>query len=105
MVSVFVFRVIPLLLFSLVIMLDIVGSFPDLIGQVKGTAIPLKAWTDPKGSRRLRLPEFKTFDTYISNRTATLVTGLLSRGQGPEGPATGHLDTGFSWFPVSMSKC
>ena len=29
----------------------------------------------------------------------TLVAGLLSRGQGPEGPATGHLDTGFSWFP------
>ena len=28
----------------------------------------------------------------------TLVTGLLSRGQGPEGPATGHLDAGFSWF-------
>ena len=27
-----------------------------------------------------------------------LITGLLSRGQGPEGPATGHLDTGFSWF-------
>jgi len=28
----------------------------------------------------------------------TLVAGLLSRGQGPEGPATGHLNTGFSWF-------
>ena len=28
----------------------------------------------------------------------TLVTGLLSRGQGPEGPVTGHLDAGFSWF-------
>ena len=28
-----------------------------------------------------------------------LVAGLLSRGQGPEGPATGHLDAGFSWFP------
>jgi len=26
----------------------------------------------------------------------TLVAGLLSRGQGPEGPATGHLNTGFS---------
>ena len=31
---------------------------------------------------------------------ATLVAGLLSRGQGPEGPATGHLDTGF--FLVSL---
>ena len=28
----------------------------------------------------------------------TLVTGLLSRGQSPEGPARGHLDAGFSWF-------
>ena len=24
--------------------------------------------------------------------------GLLARNQYPEGPATGHLDTGFSWF-------
>jgi hypothetical protein len=24
---------------------------------------------------------------------------LLARGQYLEGPATGHLDTGFSWFP------
>jgi len=24
-------------------------------------AIPLQAWTDPEGSRRLRLPDFKTF--------------------------------------------
>ena len=28
----------------------------------------------------------------------TLVAGLLARSQHPEGPATGHLDTGFSWF-------
>jgi hypothetical protein len=26
----------------------------------KGKAIPLPAWTDPEGSRRLRLPDFKT---------------------------------------------
>jgi len=25
--------------------------------------------------------------------------GLLTRSQYSEGPATGHLDTGFSWFP------
>ena len=25
--------------------------------------------------------------------------GLLARSQCSEGPATGHLDTGFSWFP------
>jgi len=28
---------------------------------VKGKAIPLQAWTGPEGSRRLRLPDFKTF--------------------------------------------
>ena len=31
--------------------------------------------------------------------------GLLARSQYPEGPATGHLDTGFFFgFPVSISK-
>ena len=29
----------------------------------------------------------------------TLDAGLLTRSQYSEGPATGHLDTGFSWFP------
>jgi len=29
----------------------------------KGKAIPLQAWTDPEGSRRLRLPDFKTVGT------------------------------------------
>jgi len=29
----------------------------------------------------------------------TLVAGLLARSQYPEGLATGHLGTGFSWFP------
>jgi len=29
----------------------------------------------------------------------TLDAGLLARNQYSEGPATGHLDTGFSWFP------
>jgi hypothetical protein len=27
-----------------------------------------------------------------------VVAGLLASSQYPEGPATGHLDTGFSWF-------
>jgi len=27
---------------------------------VKGKAVPLQAWTGPEGSRRLRLPDFKT---------------------------------------------
>jgi len=29
----------------------------------KGKSIPLQAWTGPEGSRRLRLPDFKTFGT------------------------------------------
>ena len=29
----------------------------------------------------------------------TLDDGLLAESQYPEGPATGHLDTGFTWFP------
>jgi len=31
----------------------------------------------------------------------TLYARLLARSQYPEGPATGHLDTGFSWFPCA----
>jgi len=29
-----------------------------------GKAIPLQAWTGPEGSRRLKLPDFKTIGTY-----------------------------------------
>jgi hypothetical protein len=29
----------------------------------KGKAIPLQAWTGPEGSRRLKLPDFKTDGT------------------------------------------
>jgi len=29
----------------------------------KGKAIPLQVWTSPEGSRRLRLPDFKTIGT------------------------------------------
>ena len=31
----------------------------------------------------------------------TLYAGLLAISQYSEGPATGHLDTGFSWFPCA----
>jgi len=30
---------------------------------VKGKAIPLQAWTGPKGSKRVRFPDFKTIVT------------------------------------------
>ena len=36
---------------------------------------------------------------YVCITLLTLDAGLLARSQYPEGPATGHLNTGFSWFP------
>jgi hypothetical protein len=36
---------------------------------------------------------------YVCIAGVTLDTELLARSQYSEGPATGHLDTGFSWFP------
>jgi hypothetical protein len=32
-------------------------------GKGKGKAIPLQAWTGPEGSKRLKLPGFKTIGT------------------------------------------
>jgi hypothetical protein len=34
----------------------------------------------------------------------TLVTALLARSQYLEGPVTGHLGTGFSWFPCVYKR-
>ena len=34
----------------------------------------------------------------------TLDAGLLARNQYPEGSATGHYDTGFSWFPCVYKR-
>ena len=36
---------------------------------------------------------------YVCIAVFTVDAGLLARGQNSEGPATGHLDTGFSWVP------
>ena len=36
---------------------------------------------------------------YVCVAGFTLDAELLARSQYSEGPATGHLDTGFSWFP------
>jgi hypothetical protein len=33
------------------------------VSKGKGKAIPLQAWTGPGGSRRMRLPDFKTIGT------------------------------------------
>ena len=41
---------------------------------------------------------------YVCIAALTLDAGLLARSQYPEGPATGHLDTGFSWFPCVYKR-
>ena len=41
---------------------------------------------------------------YVCIAVLTLDTGLLARSQYPEGPAIGHLDTGFSWFPCGYKQ-
>ena len=43
--------------------LEIEERLPPPERRCKGKAIPLQAWTDPEGSRRLRLPDFKTVGT------------------------------------------
>jgi len=34
-----------------------------IYGKGKGKATPLQTWTGPEGSRRLKLPDFKTIGT------------------------------------------
>jgi hypothetical protein len=41
---------------------------------------------------------------YVCIAFLTLDAGLLTRSQYPEGPANGHLDTGFSWFPCVYKR-
>ena len=41
---------------------------------------------------------------HVCTAVLTLDAGLLARSQYPEGPATGHLDTGFSWFPCLQAN-
>ena len=41
---------------------------------------------------------------YVCIDILTLDAGLLARSQYPEGPATGHLDTGFSRFPCVYKR-
>ena len=42
--------------------------------------------------------------SYFRCSALTLDAGLLARCQYPEGPATGHLDTSFSWFPCVYKR-
>jgi hypothetical protein len=40
-----------------------IALYHDTSFKPNGKAIPLQAWPGPKGSRRLRLPDFKTVGT------------------------------------------
>jgi len=40
-----------------------IGHEYRVLYMKQSKAIPLQAWTDPEGSRRLRLPDFKTLST------------------------------------------
>ena len=41
---------------------------------------------------------------YLCIAVLALDAGLLARSQYPEGPVTGHLDTGLSWFPCVYKR-
>jgi hypothetical protein len=41
----------------------IVVPTEETISKGRGKAIPQQAWAGPEGSRRLRLPDFKTIGT------------------------------------------
>ena len=47
---------------------------------------------------------FKNIDVFNFIAFFTLDAGLLAISQYSEGPATGHLDTGFSWFPCALKQ-
>ena len=44
----------------------------------------------------------RSLDWYLC--ILTLDAGLPARSQYPQGPPTGHLDTGFSWFPCVYKR-
>ena len=48
---------------------------------------------------RVLLSSYVYLSYYVCITLFTLDAGLLARSQFSEGSATGHLDTGFSWFP------
>ena len=51
-----VLRAVPYMLFFYILL--VLAAY-----IIKGKANPLQAWTGPEGSRRLRLPDFKTIGT------------------------------------------
>ena len=61
--------------------------------------------------QKLRLNEYSDESSdyvyllyYVCIAVLTLEAGMLARSQYPESPTTGHLDTGFSWFPCVYKR-
>jgi len=54
-----------------------VQSTAHISGEGKGKAVPLQAWSDPDGSRKLRFPDFMT-TAQDGGRLAALSTGRLN---------------------------
>ena len=71
---------------------DSVGSS----GQDVGTLVPLQE--EGQGFWEFYYLDSKAFST-VCIAVFTLDAGLPAISQYSEDPATGHLDTGFSWFP------
>ena len=46
-------------------------------------------------------PAFCSLFNHHANKYTYIDAGLLARSQNSEGPATGHLDTGFYLFPCA----
>ena len=70
----------PSVLFSEVKMLEVLHyhtMYPLYVNiripfiKGKGKAIPLQAWAGPEGSRRLRLPDFKTIGTHEGGKVVS----------------------------------
>ena len=54
--------------------------------------------------RKSHLDSGGSLKSRIINFFFSLDAGLLARSQYSEGPATGHLDTGFSWFLGALKQ-
>ena len=55
-----------------------------LVGKGEGKAVPLQAWSDPEGSRKLRFPDFMT-----TAQDGGKVVSLTHRPPLPPGNAPG----------------
>jgi len=67
-----------------------------ILSVLNGISSTFRCWTLTLDARLLL--------TLDAGLLLTLDAGLLARSQYPEGPVTGHLDTGFPWFPCVYKR-